>query len=115
LRLLNICKSKIHRATITQTDIDYVGSVTIDQDLMDRSGIVDGEMVHVWDVDNGERFETYAIPGEHGSGVICVNGAAAHRVALGHRVIIVAFCLTDEPVTRKVVLVDASNRFVGNA
>ena len=115
MRLLNICKSKIHRATITQTDIDYVGSVTIDQDLMDRSGIVDGEMVHVWDVDNGERFETYAIPGEHGSGVICVNGAAAHRVALGHRVIIVAFCLTDEPVTRKVVLVDASNRFVGNA
>jgi len=114
LRLLNICKSKIHRATITQTDVDYVGSVTIDLDLMDRAGIVDGEMVHVWDVDNGERFETYAIPGERGSGVICVNGAAALRVALGDRVIIVAFCLTDEPVARKVVLVDEKNRFVRN-
>ena len=114
MRLLNICKSKIHRATITQTDVDYVGSVTIDLDLMDRAGIVDGEMVHVWDVDNGERFETYAIPGERGSGVICVNGAAALRVALGDRVIIVAFCLTDEPVARKVVLVDEKNRFVRN-
>jgi len=114
LRLLNICKSKIHRATITQTDVDYVGSVTIDQELMDRAGIVDGEMVHVWDVDNGERFETYAIPGERGSGAICINGAAAHRVAMGHKVIIVAFCLTDEPVARKVVLVDERNKFVRN-
>jgi aspartate 1-decarboxylase len=112
VRLLNICKSKIHRATITQTDVDYVGSITIDGDLMDHADIVDGELVHVWDIDNGERFETYTILGERGSGVICVNGAAAHKVGLGHKVIIAAFCLTDEPVTRRVVLVDEDNRFV---
>jgi aspartate 1-decarboxylase len=114
LRLLNICKSKIHRATITETDVDYVGSITIDSDLMERADIVDGEMVQVWDVDNGERFSTYAIPGEAGSGQICVNGAAAHKVGLGHKVIIAAFCLTDEPVTRKVVLVDDDNRVLRN-
>ena len=114
MRLINVCKSKIHRATITQTDVDYVGSITIDADLMERAGIVDGEMVQVWDVDNGERFSTYAIPGERGSGSICVNGAAAHKVGLGHKVIIAAFCLTDEPVHRQVVLVDEINRFVSN-
>lgn len=114
MRLINVCKSKIHRATITQTDVDYVGSITIDVELMDRAGIVDGEMVQVWDVDNGERFSTYAIPGERGSGAICVNGAAAHKVGLGHKVIIAAFCLTDEIVHRQVVLVDEINRFVSN-
>jgi aspartate 1-decarboxylase len=114
LRLLNICKSKIHRATITETDVDYVGSITIDAELMDRAGIIDGEMVQVWDVDNGERFSTYAIPGTRGSGAICVNGAAAHKVGLGHKVIIAAFCLTDEPVTRKVVLVDDKNGSIQN-
>ena len=114
LRLLNVCKSKIHRATITETDVDYVGSITIDADLMERAGIIDGEMVQVWDVDNGERFSTYAIPGERRSGSICINGAAAHKVGLGHKVIIAAFCLTDEPVTRKVVLVDDNNCFTQN-
>jgi aspartate 1-decarboxylase len=114
LRLLNICKSKIHRATITETDVDYVGSITIDSELMQRAGIMDGEMVQVWDVDNGERFSTYAIPGEAGAGSICVNGAAAHKVGLGHKVIIAAFCLTDEPVTRQVVLVDDNNRVLRN-
>ena len=112
MRLLNICKSKIHRATVTETDVDYVGSITIDVDLMDKAGIVDGELVQIWDVDNGERFSTYAIPGERGSGQVCVNGAAAHKVGIGHKVIVAAFCLTDEPVTRKVVLVDDNNRFV---
>jgi len=112
VRLYNICKSKIHRATITETDVDYVGSITIDADLMDRAGILDGEMVQVWDVDNGERFSTYAIPGERGSGTVCVNGAAAHKVGLGHKIIVAAFCLTDEPVTRKVVLVDEKNRYL---
>ncbi|MDO8684268.1 MAG: aspartate 1-decarboxylase [Armatimonadota bacterium] len=114
MRLITICKSKIHRATITETDVNYVGSITIDMDLMERAGIVDGEMVQVWDVDNGERFSTYAIPGERGSGAICVNGAAAHKVGLGHKIIVAAFCLTDEPVTRKVVLVDDNNRFMRN-
>lgn len=114
MRLITICKSKIHRATITETDVNYVGSITIDMDLMERAGIVDGEMVQVWDVDNGERFSTYAIPGERGSGAICVNGAAAHKVGLGHKIIVAAFCLTDEQVTRKVVLVDDNNRFMRN-
>jgi aspartate 1-decarboxylase len=76
---------------------------------MDACGIVDGEYVHVWNVNNGERFETYAIPGERGSGEICVNGAAARRCTAGDKVIVVAFVLTDEPVTRQVVLVDDDN------
>jgi len=110
LRLLNLCKSKIHRATVTCCDINYVGSITIDEDLMDAAGIVDGEYVHVWNINNGERFETYAIPGQRGSGEICVNGAAARRCAVGDQVIIVAFVLTDEQITRQVVLVDEKNR-----
>ena len=110
MKLLNLCKSKIHRATVTCCDINYVGSIAIDEDLMDGCGIVDGEYVHVWDIDNGERFETYAIPGPRGSGVICINGAAARRCAVGDKVIIVSFVLTDEPVTRQVILVDDKNR-----
>ena len=110
MRLLNLCKSKIHRATVTCTDIDYVGSITIDQDLMDACGLIDGEYVHVWNVHNGERFETYAIPGPRGSGDICVNGAAARRCEPGDKVIVVAFVLSDEPVTRQVVIVDEKNR-----
>jgi aspartate 1-decarboxylase len=77
---------------------------------MDASAIIDGEMVHVWNVTNGERLETYAIPGERGSGVICLNGAAAHRCTAGDKVIIVASVWTDEPVERKVVLVDDANK-----
>lgn len=110
MRLLNFCKSKIHRATVTCTDISYVGSITIDEALMDASGIADGEYVHVWNINNGERFETYAIPGKRGDGEICVNGAAARRCAPGDKVIIVAFVLTDEPVMRQVVLVDDNNK-----
>jgi aspartate 1-decarboxylase len=113
VKLLSICKSKIHRATVTCCDPDYVGSVTIDSDLMDAAGIIDGEMVHVWNVTNGERLETYAIPAEPGSGVICLNGAAAHRCNAGDKVILAAFCLADEPVERKVVLVDDNNRITG--
>ncbi|NLN76301.1 MAG: aspartate 1-decarboxylase [Armatimonadetes bacterium] len=105
-----MCKSKIHRATVTCCDVDYVGSVTIDKALMDAAGIVDGEMVHVWNVTNGKRLETYAIPAEPGSGIICLNGAAAHRCDVGDKVILATFCLTDEPIERKVVLVDDNNR-----
>jgi len=112
MKLLSICKSKIHRATVTCCDVDYVGSITIDQDLMDAVGLQDGELVHVWNIDNGERLETYAIPGERGSGEICLNGAAARRCSVGDKIIIVAFCLTDEPVTRQVVLVDENNRII---
>ncbi len=110
MKLLKICKSKIHRATVTRCDINYVGSITIDEELMDVCGLVDGEFVHVWNVNNGERFETYAIPGERGSGEICVNGAAARKCAVDDKVIIVAFALTDEPIVRQVVLVDEKNR-----
>lgn len=114
LKLLRICKSKIHRATVTRCDIDYVGSITIDKELMDACGILDGEYVHVWNITNGQRFETYAIPGEPGSGEICVNGAAARICAVGDKVIIVAFAYTDEPVTRQVVVVDDQNKIVQN-
>jgi len=110
LKLINICKSKIHRATVTECDVDYVGSITVDQDLLDAAEIIDGELVHIWNVTNGERLETYAIPAEPGSGIVCLNGAAAHRCNVGDKVIIAAFCLTDEPVQRKVVMVDENNR-----
>lgn len=111
-QLLNICKSKIHRATVTQSDPDYIGSITIDSDLMERAGIQKGELVHVWNVSNGSRFETYALPGEKRSGVICVNGAAAHLADVGDKVIIVAFALTDEEIAPKWILVDDENKFL---
>ncbi|MBI2843467.1 MAG: aspartate 1-decarboxylase [Armatimonadetes bacterium] len=107
---MNLCKGKIHRAAVTCTDVNYEGSISIDQDLLDAAGILDGEFVHVWNVSNGDRFETYAIPAARGSGEICVNGAAARRCEPGDKVIIVAFVLTDEPVARRVVLVDDQNR-----
>ena len=114
MQLLSICKSKIHRATVTDANVDYVGSITIDLDLMERSGIKQGELVHVWNVANGNRFETYAIPGPKRSGTICINGAAAHLCKPGDKVIIVAFVLTDEEITPKMVLVDDQNRFLRN-
>jgi aspartate 1-decarboxylase len=112
MRLLNLLKSKIHRATVTDADVNYVGSITIDPYLIERSGLVVGELVHVWNVDNGQRFETYVIEGFAGSGQIVVNGAAAHRVQVGHKVIIAAFCLSDEPVVPKMILVDDENQYV---
>lgn len=110
--LRQVLKSKIHRATITEANVDYIGSITIDADLMERVDLLPGELVHVWDLTNGERFETYAIAGEPGSGVICINGAAALKVSVGHKVIIAAFALTDEPITPRIILVDENNRFV---
>ena len=91
--LLNMLKGKIHRAVVTQAELDYVGSITIDEALMDASGIHEYEQVQVVDVDNGGRLETYAITGERGSGVICLNGAAARMVQPGDRVIIMAYAL----------------------
>ncbi|NQY90600.1 MAG: aspartate 1-decarboxylase [Deltaproteobacteria bacterium] len=84
-------RGKIHRATVTGADIDYEGSVTIDSELMDAAGLITGEAVHVWNVTNGERFETYAIEGAAGSRVVCINGAAAHKASRGDLVIIAAF------------------------
>ena len=109
MKLISICKSKIHRATIAECDINYVGSITIDADLLDAAGIIEGEEVRVWNVTNGHRLRTYTIAGKRGSGVICLNGAAAHMAAVGDLVIIAAFTWTDEAVERKVVLVDNDN------
>ena len=114
MKLLTLLKSKIHRATVTGADVNYIGSITIDRDLIERTDLVPGELVHVWNVDNGARFETYVLEGEPNRGEIVVNGAAAHRVKVGHRVIITAFCLSDEPVQAKAILVDAENRYVSD-
>jgi len=84
-------KSKIHQATVTEADLNYVGSITIDEDLMDAANLIDGERVQIVNNNNGERLETYVITGERGSGVICLNGAAARRVAVGDIVIIIAY------------------------
>lgn len=102
-------RSKIHRATVTQTRVDYEGSITVDEDLLDRAGIWVGEKVLIADVDNGSRFETYTLPGKRGSGIIAINGAAAHLSGEGHKVIIMAFELTDRPIRAKVLLVDSDN------
>ncbi|WP_394814178.1 aspartate 1-decarboxylase [Streptomyces dubilierae] len=111
-----LLNGKIHRATVTQADLHYVGSLTIDQDLMDAADIAEGEQVHVVDIDNGARLTTYAITGARGTGVIGVNGAAAHLVHPGHLVIIMSFAALDEAeraVHRpRVVHVDKANRIV---
>ncbi len=91
--LLTIHKSKIHRATVTEANLNYVGSITIDQDLMDAANLLEGEKVQIVNNNNGERIETYVIAGERGSGVICLNGAAARRAEVGDIVIIIAYAL----------------------
>jgi aspartate 1-decarboxylase len=90
--ILHVFKSKIHRATVTQADLNYIGSITIDEDLMDAANIVENERVQVVNVNNGERLETYVIKGERGSGVICLNGPAARKVEPGDVVIIISYC-----------------------
>jgi aspartate 1-decarboxylase len=107
-------RAKIHRATVTQADVDYEGSVTIDRNLLDATDLLPNEAVCIWDVTNGNRLETYAVEGERGSGVICVNGAAAHLIRPGDLVIIAAYTWLDEAEARahvpKVVFVDEHNR-----
>ena len=109
-------KSKIHRATVTQADLDYVGSVTIDQDLMDAADLLEGEQVAIVDITNGARIETYAIAGKRGSGVIGINGAAARLVNPQDLVIIISYAMMDDAEARAllpaVVHVDAANRVV---
>ncbi len=114
-------KSKIHRATVTQADLHYVGSVTVDQDLMDAADLLSGEQVAIVDITNGARLETYVIPGERGSGVIGINGAAAHLVHPGDLVILISYAAMDDAEARaylpRVVFVDSpvggpSNRIV---
>ena len=109
-------KSKIHRATVTQADLDYVGSVTLDAALMEAADLLEGEQVAIVDITNGARIETYVIPGERGSGVIGINGAAAHLVHPGDLVIIISYAVLSDAEARelqpKVVHVDEKNRIV---
>ena len=112
--LTKLLKAKIHRATVTFTDVDYHGSITIDRDLLDASGLLPNEAVMVADCDNGNRFETYIIPGDRGTGVVGINGAAARLSQVGHKVIIMSFVLAgpqDIPGhVSRVVVADARNR-----
>src|SRR5438045_6796599 len=109
-------KSKIHRATVTQADLHYVGSVTIDEDLLDAADLLPGEQVAIVDVTNGARLETYDIPGERGRGVIGINGDAAHLVHPGDLVILISYGQMDDALARryqpKIVHVDAANRIM---
>jgi aspartate 1-decarboxylase len=92
---IEVVKSKIHRAIVTQADLNYIGSITIDEDLMDAANIIENERVHIYNINNGERFETYVIKGERGSGTLCLNGAAARLVLKGDLVIIVSYATMD--------------------
>ena len=116
---ITLLKAKIHRAVVKQADLDYVGSITIDSELLEQSGILEYEKVEIADIDNGNRFETYTIAGEAGSGVICLNGAAARLVNIGDKIIIMAYAqLTpDEARDHKptVLFVDEDNRIVRKA
>ena len=112
--ILNMLKGKIHRATVVQAEVDYVGSITIDEDLMEAANIREYEKVQIADVDSGSRLETYVIAGERGSGMICLNGAAAHLVTVGDKVIIMCYAQMDQDEARgfkpHVVFVDENNR-----
>jgi aspartate 1-decarboxylase len=114
--LRTMLKSKIHRATVTQADLHYVGSLTVDEDLMDAADLLPGEQVAIVDVTNGARLETYLIPGPRGSGVIGINGAAARLVHPGDLVIVISYVQLDDATARgyrpRVVHVDAANRMI---
>jgi len=111
---LQMLKGKIHRATVVQAELDYVGSITVDEDLLEAAGILEYEKVQIVDVNNGERFETYTIAGERGSGMICLNGAAARCVQKGDKIIIMCYAsVTSEEAKEnppKVVFVDDDNK-----
>jgi aspartate 1-decarboxylase len=117
--LRTMCKSKIHRATVTGADLNYIGSITIDPELMEAADLLEFEQVHVVDVDNGARFETYVIPGERGRGEICLNGAAARLVHPGDRVIIISYGQYSEAEMEgyrpRFIFVDEENRISRDA
>ena len=114
--LVNMLKGKIHRATVVQAELDYVGSITVDEDLLDASGIHEYELVQIVDVNNGNRFETYTIAGERGSGMSCLHGAAARQVQVHDKIIIMCYAQMDENELKshapKVVFVDDENKIV---
>lgn len=111
---LKVLRAKIHRATITQAEVDYIGSITIDRDLLEGSGIVPGECVLVADLTDGARFETYVMEGERGSGIICINGAAARLVDVGDKIIVLAFGYVSaaeaESLKPRIILINEDNR-----
>lgn len=111
---VTMLKSKIHRATVVQAELDYVGSITVDEDLLNASGILEYEKVQVVDINNGNRFETYTICGERGSGLICLNGAAARCVSVGDKIILMAYGDYEPEEAKKqkptVVFVDEKNK-----
>lgn len=114
MQLRTVLRSKIHRATVTEADLNYVGSLTLDEDLMDAADLREYELVAVADIDNGERLETYIIRGERGSGVVGINGAAARKIHIGDKIIVFSYAhLTEEELPRhkpKIVFVDDRNR-----
>lgn len=112
MKLRVLCKSKIHHAVVTGADLHYIGSIGIDATLMRLADIIHGEQVSVWNINNGQRIETYAIELPEGSGDVVVNGAAARHFHRGDQVIIVAFAVTDEAITPQMIAVDEHNRFV---
>ena len=107
-----ILSSKIHKANVTEADLNYIGSITIDEALMEKAGLLPGEKVMVVSNTTGSRLETYVITGKRGSGIICMNGASAHLIKKGEEIIIMGFELTDKPVQSKNILVDKRNKFV---
>ena len=116
--LIEVLKSKIHRVSVTEANLNYVGSITIDEALMEAAGMIEGEKVQILDINNGERLETYIIKGRRGSGCICLNGAAARKVAVGALVIIVSYALMDFEEAKSfkptVIFPDsATNRLIG--
>lgn len=107
-----VLRSKIHKARVTEANLEYVGSITIDQDLIERVGLWPGEKVLVVSNTSGARLETYVIVGKQNSGIICMNGAAAHLIKKGEEIIIMGFELADSPIAVKNILVDKKNKFV---
>jgi aspartate 1-decarboxylase len=107
-----VLRSKIHKATVTEADLSYIGSITIDKELLEKTGLWAGEKVLVVSNTSGARLETYVIVGERNSGIICMNGACCHLIKKGEEIIIMGFELSDMPIEPKAILVDAQNRFV---
>lgn len=107
-----VLRSNIHKAVVTQADVNYIGSITIDEDLLERAGLWPGEKVLVASITSGCRLETYVMKGDRGSGEIRMNGAAAHCIKAGEEIIVMGFELSDQPVEPRLILVDAHNRYV---
>lgn len=107
-----VLRSKIHKAIVTEANLSYIGSITIDEELIEKAGFWPGEKVLVVSNTSGARLETYVIKGKKGSGVICMNGASAHLIKKGEEIIIMGFELTDKPISAKNILVDKNNKFV---